>query len=139
MSKENRVNKQPNKFKIYGIAILIYLLINGLVIELLITLLENQLETPLFPMFPYTRIALLIITILIARHYISKRSLNHNKNPNLFIRIAKYAFLTLIFAGLALGAFLSVSFYDETPYEPIVFPELPVPEPVEVDRPNFEQ
>lgn len=141
MSKQNQTKKQPNKIKIYGIAILIYLLVNGLVFETFITLLENQLETPLFPMFPYTRLALLIITILIANKYIDKRSSEPKKKQSSFYSITKAVIFALILVGLTYGAFFSVEFYDPTPSEPIEFPELEVPQPtkIDIDKLNIEQ
>lgn len=133
MSEVVKAKKEPDKFKIYAVAILIYLLINGLVFEFFIGLLENQLKTFLFPMFPYTRIALLIMTVLIAKRYIDKRSEEPKKKRGLFFKISKYAVLAIIFIGLTYGAFFSVVFYDPTPNEPIVLPELPQPTRLQID------
>lgn len=134
MADKSSENKKPNKFKVYAVAILIYLLVNGLIFETLITLLENQLRTYLNPILPFTRIGLLIIPILLARRYIAKRSPEPPKKRSTAAKVTKYILLTLVFIGLAYGAMLAMLFYDDspTPTEPIVIPELPQATPLEI-------
>jgi hypothetical protein len=133
MSEEIQEKKQINKLKVYGAAVLIYLIINGLVFELFIEFLENHYSTHLFPMFPYTRIALLIITILIAKNYIDKRSPGKTKKAKLSLRLIKYTCLVIIFFSLFIGAFFSVMTYEE-PKPPIVIPKLQQPELYQIKR-----
>ncbi len=98
-----------NKVKIYSAALGILLLVN-LGVETGITFLENATHQWLYPIFPFTRIGLLIITILAANYYIRRRA--GKPKPKLWWRIVKPILLILVAYGLAMGAWLSVSNAD---------------------------
>lgn len=123
-----------NRTKVYLWAGGIFLLAN-FAFEVGITMLESSTQQNLFPIFPFTRIGLLLITILAANYYIRRRT--NKPKIHIGLRIAKYAALTLVAYGLTMGAWLSVSSADtpsvvgeseEVQYEPreIVIPEPPV-------------
>lgn len=131
---EKLPTKPVNKLKVYGLAILLYLLINGLVFETMIALLESRSDTTLYPMFPFTRIGFLIVTILTAQYYIARKT---HKKPRLAHRIAKYVLLVAVFVGLYIGGMLSVINHEE-PREPFVMPELPRPTKLEITNPYSE-
>lgn len=98
-----------NKTKVYAAAIGIYLLVN-FGVETGITLLENSMHQWLYPIFPFTRIGLLIITTLAANYYIRRRT--GKQKPRLWWRILKPIMLILVAYGLTMGAWLSVSQAD---------------------------
>lgn len=98
-----------NKVKVYAAAIGIFLLVN-LGVETGVTLLENSTHRWLYPIFPFTRIGLLIITILVANNYIRRRT--GKPKPKLWWRIVKPILLLLVVYGLTMGAWLSVSQAD---------------------------
>ncbi|GEM_PF-1618814 len=98
-----------NKIKVYLAALGILLLVN-LGVETGITLIENATHQWLYPIFPFTRIGLLIITILAANYYIRRRS--GRPKPKLWWRIVKPILLILVVYGLTMGAWLSVSNAD---------------------------
>lgn len=98
-----------NRFKIYGTALLIFILVN-FAFETFITWLENQTQQWLYPIFPFTRIGLLIITILVTNSYIRRR-LGKPKHK-LWWRILKPILLILVAYGLTMGAWLTVSEAD---------------------------
>jgi len=123
--------KPVNKLKVYGLAILLYLLINGLVIETIIGLLEDRSGEPLYLAFPYTRLALLIITILAAQYYIARKT---GKKASIARRITKYFLLAAVFIGLYIGGMFSVINHQE-PREPIVIPELQRPTKIKITEP----
>lgn len=139
MPDQAQTKKIPNKLKIYGLAILIYLLVNGLIIELLLTLLENQLKTYIYPIFPFTRLALLIITILLANRYIARRSEGYSRKSRPIVRAAKYAALSFVFICLAIGAFVALSVHDDSQREPVAIPELPRATPLKLNKPQIEE
>lgn len=108
--KESPAQKTKiNKAKVYGIALVLFLLVN-FGFETLITIVENSSQQWLYPIFPYTRIGLLIITILAANYYIRRRL--GKPKPKLWWRIMKPALLILVAYGLTMGAWLSVSQVD---------------------------
>lgn len=111
MADENSSNTKHriNKLKIYSIAFGIFLFIN-LAVETGITLLENSTHKWLYPIFPFTRIGLLTITIFVANSYIRRRT--DRTKPKLWWRITKPILLILVAYGLAMGAWLSVSQAD---------------------------
>lgn len=98
-----------NKVKIYAAAIGIFLLVN-LGVETGVTLLENATQRWLYPIFPFTRIGLLIITILATNYYIRRRT--GKPKPKLWWRIVRPILLILVAYGLTMGAWLSVSQAD---------------------------
>lgn len=98
-----------NKVKVYAAAIGIFLLVN-FGVETGITLLENSTHQWLYPIFPFTRIGLLVITILVANYYIRRRA--GKPKPKLWWRIVKPILLILVAYGLTMGAWLSVSQAD---------------------------
>lgn len=98
-----------SKVKVYAVAIGIFLLVN-LGVETGVTLLENSTHQWLYPIFPFTRIGLLIITILVANYYIRRRA--DKLKPKLWWRIVKPILLILVAYGLTMGAWLSVSQAD---------------------------
>lgn len=98
-----------NKVQVYAAAIGIFLLVN-FGVETGITLLENSIHQWLYPIFPFTRIGLLIITILVANYYIRRRTFK--PKPKLWWRILKPILLVLVAYGLIMGAWLSVSQAD---------------------------
>lgn len=104
-SQESKINK----VKIYTIAVLIFLFVN-FALETAITMLENKVHQWLYPIFPFTSIGLLIITILIANSYIRRRE--YRPKQKLWWRFLKPVILILIFFGLTMGAWLSVSQAD---------------------------
>ena len=111
MADDNTPAPKPkvNKIKIYLAALGILLLVN-LGVETGITLLENATHQWLYPIFPFTRIGLLIITILVANYYIRRRS--GKSKPQLWWRIVRPILLILVAYGLTMGAWLSVSNAD---------------------------
>ena len=111
MADDNNPAPKPkvNKVKIYAAALGILLLVN-LGVETGITLLENAKHQWLYPIFPFTRIGLLIITILAANDYIRSRA--GKPKPKLWWRIVKSILLILVAYGLTMGAWLSVSNAD---------------------------
>lgn len=111
MTDENSSNikHRISKLKVYSVALGIFLLIN-LVIETGITLLENSTHRWLYPIFPFTRLGLLIIVILVANSYIRRRE--DKPKSKLWWRISKPILLIVVFFGLTIGAWLSVSQAD---------------------------
>lgn len=98
-----------NKVKVYAAAIGIFILVN-FGVETGITLLENSTHQWLYPIFPFTRIGLFIITILAANYYIRRRT--GKPKLKLWWRIVKPILLILVAYGLIMGAWLSVSQAD---------------------------
>lgn len=125
-----------NKFKIYSAALGIFLLVN-FAVETGVTLLENATHQWLYPIFPFTRIGLLIITILATNYYIRRRS--GEPKPKLWWRIVKPILLILVAYGLTMGAWLSVSQADadraaaEAEKTRRAVPSLQVPSKAELD------
>lgn len=109
MAEDSAPAPKVNKVKIYAAAVGIYLLVN-FGVETGITLLENSTHQWLYPIFPFTRIGLLIITILAANYYIRRRT--GKPKPKLWWRIVRPIMLVLIAYGLIMGAWLSVSQAD---------------------------
>lgn len=111
MADNNTPAPKPkvNRTKVYAAALGILLLVN-LGVETGITLLENATHQWLYPIFPFTRIGLLIITILAANYYIRRRAVK--PKPKLWWRIVKPILLILVAYGLTMGAWLSVSNAD---------------------------
>lgn len=111
MTDENSSNKKHriSKLKVYSVALGIFLLIN-LAVETGITLLENSTHKWLYPIFPFTRIGILIIIILGANLYIRRRE--DKPKSKLWWRISKPILLIVVFFGLTIGAWLSVSQAD---------------------------
>ena len=109
MADDSAPAPKNNKVKIYAAAIGIFLLVN-FGVETGITLLENSTHQWLYPIFPFTRIGLLIITILAANYYIRRRA--GKTKPKLWWRIVKSILLILVAYGLIMGAWLSVSQAD---------------------------
>ncbi|HUS25975.1 MAG TPA: hypothetical protein VMY99_01340 [Nevskiaceae bacterium] len=105
MSEETNPRQKISKAKIYGVAIVGFLLVN-FGIETLITLIENQQKTFLYPIFPYTRSGLLIITILATSYYIRVRT--GKPKVRLPFRIGKYILLALAFYGLVMGSIFAL-------------------------------
>lgn len=136
MADESTPAPKINKAKIYAAAIGIYLLVN-LGVETGITLLENSTHQWLYPIFPFTRIGLLIITILAANYYIRRRV--GKTKPKLWWRIVKPILLILVAYGLIMGAWLSVSQADadraaqEAEKTRQTIQELPLPTKAELD------
>jgi hypothetical protein len=73
-------------------------------------MLENSTQQWLYPIFPYTRIGLLIITVLTTNYYLRRRL--HKQKPKLRWRILKPVLLIIIFYGLIMATWLSVSQAD---------------------------
>jgi hypothetical protein len=111
MTDNNPAVTKPklNKTKIYVAALIIFLLVN-FGIETGVTLLENSTGQWLYPIFPFTRIGLLILTILATNYYIRRRAVK--PKPKLWWRIVKPILLILVTYGLIMGAWLSVSNAD---------------------------
>lgn len=128
-----------NKVKVYAAAIGIFLLVN-FGVETGITLLENSTHQWLYPIFPFTRIGLLIITILAANYYIRRRA--GKPKPKLWWRIVKPILLILVAYGLTMGAWLSVSQADadraaaDAEKARQSLQNLPVPTRLELDTKN---
>lgn len=98
-----------NKVKIYSAAIGIFLVAN-LLLQVGITLLENELHQWLYPIFPYTCAGLLIITIMVTNAYIRRRE--HRPKQKLWWRILRPILLILVIYGLTMAAWFSVSEAD---------------------------
>lgn len=133
-------SKTPiKKVKVYAAAIGIFVMIN-FGFEAGITLLENSTHQWLYPIFPFTRIGLLIITILGANYYIRRRT--GKPKLKLWWRIVKPALLILVAYGLIMGAWLSVSQADadraavDAEKTRQSLHSLPVPTRVELDTTN---
>ncbi len=111
MADDNTPAPKPkvNNVKIYASALGILLLVN-LGVETGITYLENAMHQWLYPIFPFTRLGLLIITILAANYYIRRRA--GKPKHKLWWRIVKPILLVLVAYGLTMGAWLSVSNAD---------------------------
>ena len=107
MANDNALAPRPkvNKVKVYAAALGILLLVN-FGVETGVTLLENATHQWLYPIFPFTRIWFLIITILAASYYIRRRS--GRPKPKLWWRIVKPILLVLVAYGLTMGAWLNV-------------------------------
>lgn len=107
MADESPATKHKiSKTKIYVSAFGIFLVAN-FAFEVGITFLENATHQWLYPIFPYTRIGLLIITMLAANYYIRRKL--HKPKQRLWWRIVKPALLIIVAWLLAMGAWLSVS------------------------------
>jgi len=136
MSDEPKT-KPVNKVKVYVISILLYLVLNGLVFETSVTLLENATKSDLFPVFPFTRVAFLILAILFAGQYITKKT-GHHKETSKTLSYTKRFTLFMTFGFLTIGALASVAVYDDTKYEPIVIPDLRKQlQETKIKTPNF--
>ncbi len=98
-----------NKVKVYSAAFGIFLLAN-LGVQGGITLLENATHQWLYPIFPFTSIGLLIVTVLATNYYIRRRT--GKPKSKLWWRITKPILLILVAYGLTMGAWLSVSQAD---------------------------
>lgn len=128
-----------NKVKVYAVAIGIFLLVN-FGVETGITLLENSTHQWLYPIFPFTRIGLLIVTILAANYYIRCRT--GKPKPKLWWRVVKPILLILVAYGLTMGAWLSVSQADadraasDAEKARQSLQNLPVPTRLELDTKN---
>lgn len=105
MPEEEKPHK-VNKFKVYALAILLFSIGNS-IFETGLTLLENQLQTFLNPILPFTRIYLLIVTILLANYYIRRKE----KRPKqkLWWRILKAIILFVIAWLFFFGAWFALS------------------------------
>lgn len=106
MSEENQAQKHPNKVKVYAAAFGIYLLVN-FAAETGITLLENATQQWLYPIFPFTRLYLLIITILLANYYIRRKQ--GKPKQKLWWRILKATILLVLGWLFFFGAWFSMS------------------------------
>ncbi len=110
MSDKNlQVTKKLSRLKVYVIALVVFIIINFL-IETCITLIENETRQWLYPIFPYTRIGLLIITVLVANYYIRRRM--GSPKPKLWLRAIRAVLIVLVSYGLVMGAWFSVSNAD---------------------------
>ena len=68
-------HKKPKLWQVIVIATSAFLLGN-FVFETIITLIESSQSIRLYEMFPFTRLALLLLTIVLARRYWKKRGGN---------------------------------------------------------------
>jgi len=140
MSDESKA-KSVNKVKVYVVAILLYLVLNGLVFETLLTVVENQQQTTLQPILPFTRTFLLIITILLANDYI--RGKQGNSKQKLWWRISKGIILFVIAWLFFFGAWFSLSDAElersrtERQNNPVVIPDLRQVQQSELIKPDF--
>ncbi|MCW1907916.1 MAG: hypothetical protein KIH63_001070 [Candidatus Saccharibacteria bacterium] len=106
MPEEEKPQHKVNKIKVYASAVLLFIFGN-FVFETILTLLENQLQTFLYPIFPYTRLFLLIITILLANYYIRRKQ--SKPKQKLWWRILKVIILFIIAWLLFFGAWFALS------------------------------
>ncbi len=106
MPEEEKPHHKVNKVKVYVIAVLLFIFGN-FVFETILTLLENQLQTFLYPIFPYTRLFLLIITILLANYYIRRKQ--GRQKQKLWWRILKAISLFIIAWLFFFGAWFALS------------------------------
>ncbi len=76
---ERQKNKTLHIVKAVGLVILIFVLVNFL-FETIITIIESQAAVSLYGIFPFTRIILLVLTIVIYRRYSqNKRTASEHK------------------------------------------------------------
>lgn len=122
MTDENEAKHTVNKFKIYAIASLIFILGN-FIFETVVALIESQQQTLLYPILPFTRIYLLIVTILAANYFIRRRQ--GKPKQKLWWQIIKGVIMFVLAWFFFFLAWLSVS---ETELERMRQdrPELPV-------------
>ena len=110
MAEESSATRHKiSKTKTYISAFGIFLLVN-FAVEAGITFLENATHQWLYPIFPYTRIGLLIITILVANYYIRHKL--HKPKQKLWWRILKPILVIIVMFGLAIGAMFSITQAD---------------------------
>jgi len=134
MSEEAEV-KPVNKVKIYVIAILLYLVLNGLVFETLLTLIENQQQTTLQPILPFTRVFLLIVSVLLANDYIRRRQ--GSRKQKLWWRVLRGIILLVIAWLFFFGAWFSLSDAEFESNKPIIVPDLRQVQQSEIRQPNY--
>ena len=77
------------------------------IFETIIAIVESNFEDQLYPMFPYSRVALLIITVLATNYYIRKRT--GIPKMKLSYRIGKYILLTIVFYALMIAGMFAIS------------------------------
>lgn len=106
MPEEQKPQHKVNKFKVYAIAILLFVLGN-FIFETALALLENQRQTLLYPIIPYTRIYLLISTVLLANYYIRRKQAKPKQK--LWWRILKALLMIVLALLFLLGASFSIS------------------------------
>ncbi len=70
---ERQNDKTLHKVKTVGLVTLIFVLVNFL-FETIITIIESQAAVSLYGIFPFTRIILLVLTIVIYRRYARKKA-----------------------------------------------------------------
>lgn len=111
MTDETTSEPKPkvSKIKIYSTAFGIFI-ISNFVLETGITLIENKTQQWLDPIFPFTRLGLLIATIMIANAYIRRRE--RRPKQILWWRILRPILLILVTYGLIMAAWLSVAQAD---------------------------
>ncbi len=101
--------QKVSRVKVYSAAFGIFLLVN-FGFETIVAQVENATHQWLYPIFPFTRVGLLVITILAANYYIRKRS--GKPKPKMWWRILKPILFILLAYGLTMGAWLTVSQAD---------------------------
>ena len=69
---ERQNNKTLHTVKAVGLVTLIFVLVNFL-FETIITVIESQVAVSLYGIFPFTRIILLVLTIVIYRRYAQRK------------------------------------------------------------------
>ena len=69
---EHQKNKTLHIVKAVGLVILIFVLVNFL-FETIITIIESQVAVSLYGIFPFTRVIILVLTIVIYRRYAQKK------------------------------------------------------------------
>lgn len=106
MTDESETKHTVNKVKIYAVAVLIFVLVN-FVFETVLALIESQQQVLLYPVLPYTRLYLLIVTILAANYHIRRKQ--GKPKQKLWWRILKGVIMFVLAWLFFFGAWLSVS------------------------------
>ena len=106
MPEEQKSKDKDNKLNIYTVAFLLFVLGN-FAFETLLAFVENQQQTDLQPIVPFTRIYLLIITALLANYYIRRKQ--GMPKQKLWWRVLKSLILFVIAWLFFFGAWFSVS------------------------------
>lgn len=106
MPEEEKQKRQVNRVKVYLIAFL-GLMFTNLIVQTLLTLLENRLQTWIYPIFPYVFAGLIVITILLANYYIRRKQ--SKPKQRLWWRILRTVTLFVIAWLLFFGAWFALS------------------------------
>lgn len=94
-------NKKPGLLRSIVIVLLITMTVS-FVLDTLLTILENVLRVSLYETFPYTRLAVFVLTVIAYRSYLRKNGVIE-KSRNKLVRLAKTTGLVVLFMLIAVG------------------------------------